>query len=149
MATVKEILDKKGSFVACVEKGVTVLEATKMMNEKRIGALVICDKDKVAGIFTERDILVRVVAAQIDPATTPVEKVMTTTLACCMPETTLDECKEIMTEKRIRHLPVVKDQKLLGIITSGDVLYQEKKKGQQTIQYLKEYIQGPFPDSSS
>jgi CBS domain-containing protein len=149
MATVKDILDKKGAFVACAEKEVTVLEATKLMNEKRIGALVICDKDKVVGIFTERDILVRVVAAQIDPANTPVEEVMSSPLACCLPETTLDECKDVMTDKRIRHLPVVKDKKLLGIITSGDILSQEKKKGQQTIQYLKEYIQGPFPDSSS
>jgi len=147
MATVKDLLNRKGNYVACAGKGITVLQATQKMNEHRIGALVILENDKVAGIFTERDILVRVVAAGLDPAKTPVEKVMTTSLAVCVPETSLDECKAVMTEKRIRHLPVVDGHQLLGIVTSGDILYQEQMKGEQTIRYLKEYIQGPYSNS--
>lgn len=148
MATVKDILDKKGSFVACMEKDATVLEAIRLMNTRRIGALVICDKERVVGIFTERDILARVVGAELDPAKTLVKDVMTSDLACAVPETTFEECREVMTAKRIRHLPVVQEHKLLGIVTSGDILYQERKKEQQTIKYLKEYIHGPYTNSS-
>lgn len=147
MVTVQDILDRKGSFVACMDSGASVLEATRLMNERRIGALVICENENVVGIFSERDVLSRVVAEERDPRTTKVGKVMTHPLACCVPETSLEECKEVMTAKRIRHLPVVKDHELLGIITSGDVLYLEKKKGQETIKYLKEYIHGPYSPS--
>lgn len=148
MATVKDILDKKGSFVASAMKDDLVLESTKVMNDQRIGSLVVCHGEHVVGIITERDILCRVVAAQRDPATLKVEEVMTSPLACCVPETSLEECKGVMTEKRIRHLPVVQENRLLGIITIGDILAQEKAKSMETIKYLKEYIYGPYAGNS-
>jgi len=148
MNTVKEILERKGSAVCCIGRKASVLEAVQEMNAHRIGAIVVNDGDRIVGIFTERDVLTRVVAQGLDPANTPVEKVMTSQLACCMPETPLEECKSVMTEKRIRHLPVVKDHRLLGIITSGDILFGEKHREQQTIKYLKEYIHGPYAASS-
>lgn len=144
MTTAKEILEKKGGFVAAVKCKSTVLEATKEMNERRIGSVVVCDQDKVVGIFTERDILTRVVAAQRDPAATTMDQVMTAPIACCTPETSLEELKSVMTEKRIRHIPVVEEDELKGIITIGDILAQEKAKRIETIKYLKEYIYGPY-----
>ena len=142
MKTVSDILKKKGNFVAAVKIKNTVLEATQEMNERRIGSVVVCDQDKVVGIFTERDILTRVVAAQLDPATATVDQVMTAPIACCTPDTTLEELKSVITEKRIRHIPVVEDDKLMGIITIGDILAQEKVQRIETIKYLKEYIYG-------
>lgn len=149
MATVQDILKKKGSFVAAVDMSSSVLDTTKMMNEKRIGSVVVCNKDKVVGIFTERDVLTRVVSAQLDPAATTIGEVMSAPVACCLPETTIEECKDVMTDKRIRHLPVVQDNNLHGIITSGDILALEKAKGQQTIKYLNEYIFGPYAGEGS
>ena len=145
MVTVQDILDKKGDFVAHVSIKASVLETTKEMNDRRIGAVVVCDEDRVVGIFSERDVMARVVAAQVDPNTTTVGQVMTSPVACCLPETAVEECKSVMTEKRIRHLPVVKDGKLLGIVTSGDILAWEKGQHKETIKYLKEYIYGPYP----
>jgi CBS domain-containing protein len=144
MATVQDILDKKGSFVAHISIKSTVVEATQEMNTRRIGAVVVCDDDRVVGIFSERDVLARVVSDQIDPAATAIGQVMTSPVACCLPETTLEECKGVMTDKRVRHLPVVKDNKLLGIITSGDIMAFEKAKHGETIKYLQEYIYGPY-----
>ena len=147
MTTVADILKRKGSEVACMDKKKTVLDATIEMNKRRIGALVILDGDHVAGIISERDILTRIVAAKADPSATRIEQVMTSPIAICLPETTIEECKNVMTEKRIRHLPVVKNHKLMGIITSGDILYQERTKTKETIKYLEEYIQGPYSTS--
>jgi len=148
---VKDILAKKGSFVASVKRNQTVLEAAREMNARRIGALVVTDADNVVGIFTERDVMTRVVALQLDPAATRIEQVMTCPVACCRPETTLDECREVMTTKRIRHLPVVDNGKLVGIITSGDVMAkavdeQREKidRLERSIDYLHEYIYGSY-----
>lgn len=147
MATVADILKRKGSSVVCMDKSETVLKATVEMNNRRIGGLVVLDKDRVVGIITERDVLTRIVAAKADPATTKIEQVMTSPIACCAPETTIEECGAVITEKRIRHLPVVKDGQLLGIITSGDILYQERRKTDETIKYLEEYIHGPYTNT--
>jgi CBS domain-containing protein len=142
--TVREILNKKGNKVASMEKTHAVLEAAKKMNTERIGSLVVVDGDSVVGIFTERDILTRVVAAGRNPETTRVGDVMTSPVACCRRETTIEECRAVMTTKRIRHLPVVEDNKLLGIITSGDILAHNLETHKETIQYLHEYIYGPY-----
>ncbi len=148
---VKDILARKGSFVASVEKEKTVLEAARIMNARRIGALVVTDADKVIGIFTERDVMIRVVALQLDPARTTVGQVMTCPVACCHLDTSLDEILNVMTTRRIRHLPVVDEGKLVGIVTSGDVLAkevadkQEKIDGlQQSVEDLHEYMFGSY-----
>jgi len=151
MATVQEILDGKKGPVACVEKEATVLAGAKKMNERRIGALVVTEGDRVVGIFTERDILTRVVAAGKDPAKILVADAMTSPIAFCRPDTTVSECRKVMTERRIRHLPVVQESKLVGIVTSGDLLafetrHQQKKIEDQavTIQFLNQYITGEY-----
>lgn len=149
MATVSEILEKKGRFVATVGKEATVLDAAREMNARRVGALVVTEQEKVLGIVSERDVLIRIVAAQRDPAQTRVEEVMTTPVVCCQPATPLDECRSLMTVKRIRHLPIVEEGQIVGIVTIGDLMAQEVVDSKAVIGYLHEYIHGPSGGASA
>lgn len=142
MPKAETILEKKGTDVATIDQDACVLEAAKLMNERRIGALVVTSGDRAVGIFTERDILNRVVAAGRAPGGTPVREVMTSPMACCRRDSTLAECKSVMTEKRIRHLPVVEEGKLYGLISAGDILANECAGQQETIEYMHEYLYG-------
>lgn len=142
MPKAQSILDRKGTDVATIGRDKSVLDAAILMNQQRIGALVVTSGAHVVGIFTERDILNRVVAAGKDPATTEVGTVMTAPMACCRRDTRLVECRTIMTMKRIRHLPVVEEGNLYGIISSGDILASEVAEQQTTIEYLHEYLFG-------
>ncbi len=142
MATVAEILEKKGRYVATVGRQTTVLEAAREMNARRIGALVVTEGDVVVGVFTERDVLTRVVASQRDPATTRVEEVMSAPVAYCRPDTPLDDCRSLMTVRRIRHLPVIENDRLTGIVTIGDLTAQEVTDHKAVIGYLHDYIHG-------
>lgn len=142
MRTVDDILNQKGRDVATVSRGAAVIEAAQMMNERRIGAVVVSDGDKLVGIFTERDVLNRVVAAERDPRRTLVGDVMTTPMACCTGKTTIDECSRVMREKRIRHIPVVEDGRLRGMISIGDLNATQVVEQEETIHYLNEYLYG-------
>ena len=142
MPSALSILTKKGSEVATIGQDASVLKAAQLMNERHIGALVVTEGDKAVGIFTERDILNRIVAAGLEPGETLVGKVMTSPMACCRRDTKLAECKSVMTTKRIRHLPVVEDGTLYGMISAGDILASECADQQATIEYLHEYLYG-------
>ncbi|HQR06858.1 MAG TPA: CBS domain-containing protein [Gemmatales bacterium] len=143
MSHVREVLRGKGSQVWTIDPKVTVLEAASLMNKHKIGALVVTDNDRVIGMFTERDILKRIVAEQRDPAKTPVVDVMTNEVVCCSPDTKLDEARGAMKNRRIRHLPVVgEDGKLLGLISIGDLNTQVQAENELTIFLLDEYIHG-------
>jgi len=142
LRTVRDILARKGPDVAAVSKDASVLDAARIMNERRIGALVVTTGDQVIGIFTERDVLNRVVAAQRSANTTRVGEVMTSPCACCKPETALEECRDVMTEKKIRHLPVVDAGRLCGMISIGDLMAAEAHNRQTTIEYMHEYLYG-------
>jgi CBS domain-containing protein len=142
MSTVSAVLARKGTGVVPIASTETVLTAATLMNERSIGGLVVADGNRVIGIFTERDILRRVVAAKKDPATTTVREVMTHPVAVCRPDTTVDECRAVMTSKRIRHLPVVDESGLCGIVTIGDLLVQQAGEHAATIEYLESYIYG-------
>ncbi len=144
MARVQELLDRKGSAVLTIGMDATVLQAAQKMNEYKVGALVIMsDDDQVAGIFTERDVLRRVVGERRDPATTPVAAVMTTKVVCCGPETTTDEARYEMQHLRIRHLPVADDQdRLIGLISIGDLNAELQASQEQSLYLLHEYIAG-------
>jgi len=142
MPTAKTILDRKGSEVVTVASDVSVLEAAHVMNAHKIGALVVTSGDRAVGIFTERDILNRVVAVQLAPAETSVADVMSAPMACCKRSTTLMECRNVMTQRKIRHLPVVEEGQLFGIISSTDLLAAQSLIHQDTIEYLSEYLHG-------
>ncbi len=146
MKKVKDILAKKGSEVISIAEQDSALEAARRMNERRIGSVVVTRGEQVVGLFTERDILTRIVAKGRDAAGTPVSEVMTSPVACCVRDTTLEECKGVMTDKHIRHLPVVEEGKLLGLVTSGDVMAFEATEREHTIEYLYEYLYGTAPE---
>jgi CBS domain-containing protein len=140
MASVRDLLARKGAAVVSIAPTQTVLDAARLMNDRTIGGLVVVENDVLAGVFTERDILRRVVAAQRDPATTLVREVMTKDVITCSPETPLDECRSVMTEKRIRHLPVIGPAGIAGIITVGDLLALEVSESRDTIGHLQSYV---------
>lgn len=140
MSTVRNILDGKGTDVATIAEDASVLDAARMMNQRHIGALVVTRGDKVVGIFTERDVLNRVVAPQRSPADTKVREVMTSPVTVCSHNTTRAECRAVMKNRRIRHLPVVEEDHLVGIVSIGDILEDEGAEQQETIRSLYEYM---------
>jgi CBS domain-containing protein len=143
MATVRDILAGKGSHVFTIGKDATVLEAALLMNEHKIGALVVTEAGLVIGLFSERDILRRVIGEQRDPARALVGETMTTELVCCTPETTIEEARSTMKNRRIRHLPLVDDdRRLQGLISIGDLNAYEATSQEHTIYLLHEYIYG-------
>ncbi len=142
MALVSDILSRKGKDVVTVSPRQTVMEAVRRMNERKIGAVMVLDGETVAGIFTERDLLNRVVAKRLDPGKIDIGTVMTTPIAYCSPETSIADCRSAMTQKKIRHLPVVEGGKLAGLISIGDLMAWELSEHESTIRYLNEYIYG-------
>lgn len=143
MTTVREVLSGKGPMVFSIGPQATVYTAAIHMNQARIGCLVVMEDGIVRGIFTERDILARVVAERRDPAQTPVEEVMTEQVVCCRPDTGLDEARSIMKNRRIRHLPVIdEDGRVHGLISIGDLNAELVNNQEVTIHYLHEYIYG-------
>jgi len=113
------------------------------MNEHKIGSLVVLDEERVVGIFTERDVLERVVGEQRDPTSTHVGDVMTTEVVCCTAKTTIDEARGAMKNRRIRHMPLVdEDGHLQGMISIGDLNAYEASNQENTIYMLQEYIYG-------
>jgi CBS domain-containing protein len=143
MATVRELLEKKGPQVWTIGQDITVLGAARIMNEHKVGAVVVVDGDQVVGMFTERDLLRRVVGEQRDPSHTSVAEVMTTEVVCCTPETTIEEARGAMMTRRIRHLPVCDgNSRLLGLISIGDLNAHQATSQEQTIHLLHEYLYG-------
>ena len=143
MATVRDILALKGSQVHSTGPGASVLDAALLMNEHKIGSLLVLEGGRLIGIITERDLLQRVVAQRRDPETTPVREVMSTELVCCQTCTPLDEARGVMKNRRIRHLPVVDDDgRLLGLVSIGDLNAHQARDQEVTIHVLQEYIHG-------
>jgi CBS domain-containing protein len=143
MATIGDILAVKGSRVLSIGPDAAVLDAANLMNERKIGSLLVMDEDRLIGIITERDMLQRVLVARRDPASIPVGEVMTTELVCCHPHTTLEEARGVLKNRRIRHLPVLDDaDQLLGLVSIGDLNAHLSHDRELTIHILHEYISG-------
>lgn len=144
MATVSDLLHAKaGRPILTTEQTATVLSATQRMNEYSVGALLVTEEGRLCGIFTERDVLRRVVAAQRNPAETLIRDVMTTNMACASPETSVDDARSIFKAHRIRHLPVVKsDGELVGMISIGDLNAHLANDREVTLHFLNEYLHG-------
>ena len=143
MALVRELLARKEARILTIGPSASVLQAALLMNEHRVGSLVVVEDGRVTGMFTERDVLQRVVAGRRDPEATRVAEVMTGSVVCCAPETTADEVRGVMRDRRIRHLPVVDGAgRLLGVISIGDLNAQLQAAQEQTVVMLTEYIQG-------
>ena len=143
MATVSDILAVKGSHVLSIGPKATVLDAAVLMNEHKVGSLVVMSGGQLIGIISERDILMRVVVPRLDPGQTVVQDVMTIEVVCCQLHTPLEEARGVLKNRRIRHLPVVDDAKqLIGLISIGDLNAHEAHDHEFTIHVLQEYIQG-------
>jgi CBS domain-containing protein len=140
MATVSDILSRKGRGVVSMVADESVLNAARLMNERGIGAIIVTDRDKMVGIFTERDVLRRVVAEQRDPARARLGEVMTSPVVTGRPPATVEDVAALCTNRRIRHLPVMQDDELIGIITSGDVLAYQVDEQKDMIQFLNSYV---------
>ncbi len=143
MPRVADLLDHKGNHVHTIHPQASVLDAAQLMNEHKIGSLVVLDEERLVGIFTERDILQRVVAEERAPATTTVDEVMTTEVACCGLQTKLDEARSAMRNRRIRHLPVLGERgELIGLVSIGDLNNQAQAENELTIFLMDQYIHG-------
>lgn len=143
--TLKAILDTKGSEIYHVSPRTSVKEAVQKMNDLRIGALVIIDKEEVVGIFTERDVLGRVFNRPEDPASLPVSAVMTRNPISVESTVTVEEAMGIVTEKRCRHLPVEEQGRIIGIVSSGDLTRAVTSLQKDHIEHLTRYITGKYP----
>ena len=143
MATIQDILRKKGDQVYSIGRSATVLEAAVMMNEHKIGALVVINGSTAEGIITERDVLRRVVAMRKDPGEVLVEDAMTTDMVYAEPETAIEEARSTMKNRRIRHLPVIDSEgNLRGMVSIGDLNAHHQDVQETTIHSLKEYLYG-------
>lgn len=139
------LLSRKGGEVQTADISSTVADAVRLMNEHRIGCVVITDQGKLAGIFTERDVLTRVVGEGRDPQATGVAVVMTQSPHTITPEVTIAEVMEIFTEKRCRHLPVMNGDKMDGLISIGDVSRWLTDVHRAEAEHLRQYISGGYP----
>ena len=143
MPTANDVLGEKGFSVHYVSSQSTVLEAVERMNQLKVGALLVMDDGHMKGVFTERDVLRRVVGERRKPEETKVADVMTTEVICCSGNTDIDDISGIMKNRRVRHLPVRNpDGDILGLVSIGDVNALHTNNQQMTISYLNEYIYG-------
>jgi len=140
MVTVRDLLDRKRGSVLMVEPGTSVRDAARMMDERGVGSVLVMQDGKLAGIFTERDLMRRVVAHDLPPATTAVRDVMTTELVTCTPKATIADCEAMMSERHIRHLPVSEADAILGVITTGDLLAHEIHEKEAKIRHLESFV---------
>jgi CBS domain-containing protein len=142
MKTVRDILEVKGRMVWSVDPGSTVFDALSLMAEKEIGALVVLDEARVTGIISERDYARKVILHGRASPTTRVEEIMTTHVAYTHLDQSIEECMAIVTDKRIRHLPVLQDGNLIGIISIGDLVKAIIADQKFMIEQLERYITG-------
>jgi CBS domain-containing protein len=142
MPTAHDILRYKGHDVHSVRPDDTVLTALGVMAEHDIGAVLVLDGERLAGILTERDYARKVVLAGRSSKDSPVSAVMTAHVVCVAPTRSVDECLGIMTEKRVRHLPVVDHKHVVGLVSIGDLVRETIADQQFTIAQLQSYIAG-------
>jgi CBS domain-containing protein len=145
MEYVREILEKKGRDIWSVALGSPVFDALRLMSEKNCGAVLVLDREKLVGILSERDYARKVILKGKSSRDTPVEEIMSQWVVYVQPSHTIVECMALMTEKRIRHLPVMNEgQQLLGVISIGDVVKAVMAEHELTIHDLEHYITGSY-----
>jgi CBS domain-containing protein len=135
-----EILEEKGGDVFEIDVGASVFEAVKLMVEMNTGSLLVTEGGEITGIVTERDYLRRVTLEGRAERETAVREIMSSPLIVASPQTTVDECMALMTDRRIRHVPVVEEGKVVGLVSIGDLVKFKSKLQTFEIQYLTDYI---------
>lgn len=139
---ISALLERKGSVVHSVPSTVTIAKAVDEMNRHRIGSIVVLENGRPIGIFTERDVLRRVVGVNIDPKVMRVADVMTSNLITISPETTIEETMVLFAEKHCRHLPVLSHDRMIGLISIGDISRWMAEAHRAEAEHLKNYIAG-------
>jgi len=143
MITVKQVLKEKGSEVWSIGPETSVYDALKMMNDRNVGALPVVERGKLAGVISERDYARKVIHKGKSSMQTPVIEIMTAKVVCVRPDQKMADCMALMTDKRVRHLPVLDDKEtLVGIISIGDVVKEIISEQKIFIQDLMNYIEG-------
>jgi CBS domain-containing protein len=140
MNQLSEILAEKGHHVLEIEADASVFEAVKQMVEANVGSLLVTEGGKITGIVTERDYLRRVTLHGRTDKDTAVREIMSSPLIVATPETPVDECMALMTDRRIRHVPVVEGGEVVGVVSIGDLVKFKSKRQSFEIQYLTDYI---------
>jgi len=143
--TLEAVLASKGPAIHYVVPEATVIDAVRKMNQERVGAVLVCASGEMVGIFTERDVLCRVVDEGRDPATTKVAEVMTSEVVAVRSTTSVEEAMAVITEKRCRHLPVIDKELLKGLVSSGDLTRWVSRNREIHIKDLVNYITGRYP----
>jgi CBS domain-containing protein len=139
---VSDILESKGHEIVEIDADATVFDAVRRMVDANIGSVLVRERGRIAGILTERDYLRRVALERRDEETTAVREIMSSPLVVVTPATPIDECMAIMTDRRIRHLPVVEGAEVVGMISIGDVVKYTSQQQSFEIRYLTEFISG-------
>lgn len=142
MKLVQHLLERKGRDIISISRDASVFDAIKLMAERAVGSLLVMDGDKLIGIVTERDYARKVILKGRSSETTKVEAIMSTEIITATTEQTVRDCMTLMTERRIRHLPVVADSGVIGLISIGDLVQAIISDQQQEIEQLENYISG-------
>jgi CBS domain-containing protein len=143
--TIRSILDAKGTNIYCLSPEASVYHAIEMMAEKRVGALLVLAEGKLAGIISERDYARKVILTGKASKQTPVREIMTTPVIYVSPDDTAERCMGIVTRERVRHLPVMEGDRILGIVSIGDLVNAIIHEQAATIAHLSDYIAGKYP----
>jgi CBS domain-containing protein len=144
MATVEKLLQVKGNKTWTITPQATVYAAVQLMSDKNVGALMVMKARKPVGIFTERDYARKLILKGKSSKTTTVSELMTVEVLYVEPRNSIEDCMQLMTNKRVRHLPVLAEGELIGIVTIGDVVKQIISDQESTIMQLEKYIQGGY-----
>ena len=140
MKTIKDLIVEKGRAVYSVTPTQTVLDAVKMLDEKHVGALLVMDGDHLSGVVSERDVVRKVIVQEKAAAEVPVRDIMTERVVCARGSLTIQEAMAIMTDKRIRHLPVLENDKVVAVVSIGDLVKALIEEQQFLIEQLESYI---------
>lgn len=142
MKTVRQLLEAKGYDVWSIAPDAPVYDALKLMADKNVGALIVLDGEKLVGVISERDYARKVILKGKSARDTPVREIMTREVICVSPKRTVEECMALMTDKRIRHLPVLEEDRLIGVVSIGDVVKSVISEQEFIIEQLENYITG-------
>ncbi|MBU0507082.1 CBS domain-containing protein [bacterium] len=148
-STVKQILASKGHTIHFVKPTDTLETALRLMAEKEVGALLVMEDNNIVGIFSERDFARKVLVQGLAKPTTKISQMMSPEVLCISPDRTMPDCMNLMTNKRIRHLPVLENDKLIGLVSIGDVVNRVIMDQTTDINALKDYITGSYGRSAA
>ena len=140
MLSVRQMLSEKGSAVVSITPDTSVFDALKVMSEKNIGAVLVMEDEELVGIFSERDYARKVILAGRSSKTTEVKELMTCKVYCIDPSRTIQDVMELMNEHRFRHVPVMESEKVIGVLSSGDVMRGVVAEQKNTIDSLENYL---------